>query len=345
MAIKLIAEFLGLMAIVPSVDCHPNGNVCTVDAVVIDGSYPMYPVGAHDALLVADADDVCTKRTDPTGARCNHQYSDDPDYYFPSGYRKLKAVWRISRSEVEIVVDGKTEQDVRLRDDERGEDLQPGSDLTRGRSNSWRDLGWLASVYRASNDDPAERLLVDSDYLKPPTHSSEWPVDALIRIRSGLLSTGLPQSSVLVNETWDFVTDRAGNYFSHTRALSDHVILEKSVESLVALHLRPFPRSAYRHRSVFLKAAQDMNIVFSALPAVESPTERARHVHDTDDDPDAIAHFRAYYNILKSPPDRVRIPWRTKRDKKKRPTLLTTTDPRALSSQDCPPALARVAKE
>jgi hypothetical protein len=379
MAVKLIAEFVGLMALVPGLDCGSSGGAkCNVDIAVMNGEFGHATgtdVGKHDARLVVDFDSLCTDRVDPHEDLCKKLESTAPDDFFASDYRR-KAVWYLTRSK--MTIKNSAGAGVRLWDKETGDDKQPGSDATRRFDGTWKDLAWLGSVYRASSQSE-DKILVNPIYLDPPTKKEPWPVDAILKFTDGTVMVGKPEDEKLRDGTWDFA-DLEGNHPSHTRALSSHFTLAADVSAagLVTIELEGFPGNEGRKATIHLASTDDMRITIAALPEGWASKNRARqnrdceceeqmkgredeeagpgespgaaHAGHDDGDPDSIDHFVAYYNLLMTPgADRIRIPWRTGRDQNGSRPFRQDLSPEifflALSSQDCPPALARRAKE
>jgi hypothetical protein len=299
MAFKLTTEFHGLMVLVSA----PDGK--TADVVAVNGS--ISDAGPHQTRLAMDAAALSSEEGDVA-----------PDEYVvvPGGARM--AIWNLSH--VEVSFHRVTETDLKLADAYKDKDDPPEAPADVNDAKLWADARWLGSVSQAASKDGKDHCYVDPDFLRPHSdgHSGcESPTDALIRMDKGVVAVGRPYSTILREKVCEF-TDTVTT--SHTRALSDHFMLTTNHTDLAVIGLKPFGGGTRYIRAQPPDGGTELRIALSALPSL-------RHSHHarTPGLVSTIAHFQAYYSLLKDP-IRKRIP------------VIKTG---AISSTECPPALAR----
>lgn len=308
MPVRFVAEFMGLMAIVP------GGTDGSVDVVAMNGRNA--GVAGHEARLVVDARFV---RNTPGEA--------GPDTYLALPDGRRMAVWNTSHTRVSIHRADARTASARVEYDDRpiADDLQiPAS----ARPAAWQSLGWLADVSRAGGCAPTSSdCLVDLRHLSPHVHPQgsgcASPTDALIHLTTGRLVTGVPHSTFLQGAIWDFALEGDPKTATHTRALSDHATLEIEDADTVVIEIAPF--SGGKGQTIHLKGSdgEPVRAAFASLP-------RPGHDEHAEAGTTRIEHFAAFYELLRRPPVDRRIPW-----------LHETAATSGISSTECPPALAR----
>jgi hypothetical protein len=320
MTFKLEAEFAGLAAIVPPID-----DKGAIVVVLVNGDNA--GVGPHEPRLCIDARFVEF-----------HEGDLPPNAYLvvPGGARM--AIWHLDHRSVSI---GNSADHALKHWDEENDygDMQPGVAATRWMKSTWRDLGWVASVSKAAAGVGATKYWIYDANLKPhdPAANPRSPTHALISLHNGTLATGLPHAPLLFGEIFDFVDkDAEEEKITHSRSLSDHVTLISEQDDPFALFVTPFPYeagTAAQTKTIHLSSRdKEVQLTFASMP---SP--KGHHAHggymvgeqnDWLKDPDYIEHFKAFYYLLPELPKDKPVPWRRGRM-------------RAVSSSECPPALAR----
>lgn len=295
MAAKLIVDFVGLMALV----CVP-GSQRAVTVVALNGDYSRpdtdasLDVGCHQARLTMDASVLCMERADgslPPGCRGT---STPPIAYYPQPGGGRLAIWDIDHRDVSFKAsNGFEESDVRLWDKEvASKDEHPGTALTRWLAPkvAWRDSGWTANLYRAS-----DKGVVAKHHLTLPHDPDKSPTLALIRLERGVLATVRPDDVLLRKNVFEFATS-AGVDVSHTKAIGDRVRFEAHVRESLAIVIRS---RGGRKRTIHLRPNEkgEIPIAFGNLP-----------LKDPGHTPGVIKHFKAFYNLLKDAPSCIRVP-------------------------------------
>jgi hypothetical protein len=302
MAFDLIAEFHGLMCLVPALDGK------SADVVSLNGQAS--GVGTHVTRLAVDAAAIAYESGDaePSG-----------HLGLPGGTRM--AFWNLSHTEVSFSRTSSPDLDIK---DDFSEFVDPPnapSDVTEPRL--WQPARWLGCASMAASADGKSHRYVDPDFLNTHTDSSGTcnnPTDALVRLAKGVVAAGRPYSTILRTKVCAF-SDEDDFSVSHTRALSDHFTATANYELIAVIGLKLFGGNT---RYVHLQppdGGSQLRVAFSALPA-------PGHVHAAVPSTEAvgkIGHFRAYYSLLKDPVHK-RIPH---------------VKEAAISSTECPPALAR----
>jgi hypothetical protein len=317
MGVKLVAEFMGLMALVPQGDGKP-ADVLAVKPHAHHQEEHLPTLSVDVADLTHGLDTASSLIALPDGRRI--------------------ATWDLRRKVVTFEPDAQqTCCGVRLR-----------NSITNISNNSpcfpevqwigfcWRDLAWLPNVTLASGGKRVHRI-----HLEEPKDPARSPVDTIVRLRTGRLSAARPHAEELRDLTFRFQTDADDEDPTHERALTDHIRWEADAEDEFVIVIREFgleEKHAIRIH-VSPRVGSTAKIAFASLPRVGSSNEYVQ----------PITHFVYFYRLLESQPDAVRFPHPTKqvplpgrKQRKKAPDQIELASVRrayaAASSSECPPA-------
>jgi hypothetical protein len=311
MSVKLVAEFMGLMVVVPQGNLKP----AQADVVMVNGTFStcVSENEPHPPRLIIETENV---------------WEGHPDSVIALSDGRRLALWKLDNSRVELVSDDAPGVEF---DDEVSQEPGKHKPTISWMSHFWKDFGWIGNVSLA-----AHQGKINPAYLKDQTcDPRETPVAALVHLTAGELYTGIPRSSDLRSAVWEF---KAGDDTpTHTRALSDRVCLKLRAQQSFKIRIKPFPNHrSYgkdKDREIEVRPASGRDtakVSFSSMPThLPSPGPTTR-----------IKHFAAYYDLLAKPLDCKDRPIPTLPGSARGPQPASLSSsrayPRGVGSSDCP---------